>query len=64
MDNETGLLVDEDNPQECAEALLKILTDENLAYMLGEKGKVHVRGYSWDGFVEKFVEIYKEILNR
>jgi phosphatidylinositol alpha-1,6-mannosyltransferase len=57
-DGKTGILVDPENINEISEAVIKILTDENLAKKMGEQGKEGVeKEFKWEEQVEKLEKI-------
>jgi glycosyltransferase involved in cell wall biosynthesis len=53
---ETSLLVPPRDPDALAHALVRILTDSNLAAQLGTAGKQRVRRYGWSAAARAFVE--------
>ena len=55
----TGLVVPEDDVNVTAEALIKILQDEDLAKKLGEGGLELARERNWDNYINQIIEIYK-----
>jgi phosphatidylinositol alpha-1,6-mannosyltransferase len=58
LDNQTGILIPPDNPKALAQALIKLLTDEELARQLGEQGRERVkREFDWEKQVGKIVKI-------
>lgn len=58
-DGKTGLLVKEKNPCELANAIHRVLTDENLAKELGENGYQYIKKhFSWDAIIEKLINLY------
>jgi len=59
-DGYNGFLVAPENVQSTAEAILKILTDDNLADRLGENGKEWAKKFSWEKIVELYSNIYQE----
>ncbi len=60
IDEETGLLVDPLNIDQIAEALVKLLTNPELARRLGEKGRERVeREFSWGRIAQKIREIIR-----
>jgi len=63
-DGETGLLVPPTSPLELADAIEKVLRDEDLAGRLGEKGREKARQYSVEEMVRKTVELYRSCLER
>ncbi|HKJ47218.1 MAG TPA: glycosyltransferase family 4 protein [Balneolales bacterium] len=49
IDGKTGLLVDEDNPEQLADAILQLLDDSKLAEKLGKQGRERViKETNWD----------------
>ena len=59
IDGKTGLLVDEENPDQLAEAIAKLLDNPDLAARLGENGRQRVvNELNWDTIANR---IYKEI---
>ncbi|HVF27156.1 MAG TPA: glycosyltransferase family 4 protein [Pyrinomonadaceae bacterium] len=63
-DGETGFLVQPDNVDALASALLKILGDRDLAERMGENGReVALKHFSQATFVNNFLRLYEEILS-
>ena len=61
VNNNVGYVVPFDKNQLC-NALLKILTNEELRYYFGERGKKLIKEkYSWDKIVEQLEKIYSSI---
>lgn len=59
IDEETGLLVPEKDPQALAGAIIRILTDEDLRTKVVEGAYRHLkRNFSWDNILEKWVGVY------
>lgn len=54
-------LVNPENEEEIAEAILKIVEDNSLRKNLIEKGKVRLKDFSWEKTAEEVIEVYKEI---
>ncbi len=61
-DGETGLLVDPDNPAEIADALVRILSDRELAERLGAAGRV--RSADWTYTPEEYADRVVELVGR
>ena len=61
---ETGLIFEKGNIGDLAEKLAQVITDRNLAIMLGTNGQRWVcEQRSWDSAAQKIAAIYKEILS-
>ena len=45
IENETGLLVDENNIEEMASYMLKLVENRDLAESMGQKGKVRIENH-------------------
>jgi glycosyltransferase involved in cell wall biosynthesis len=61
-DGETGLLVDPDRPAEIADALVRILSDRDLAERLGAAGRV--RSGDWTYTPEAYADRVVELVGR
>ena len=60
---ETGLLVNLGNVDGLAEAVIRLLSDENLRQKMGVNGRKFVlENYTWDICAEKMLSIYRELL--
>ena len=60
--NQTGVLVNERNENELANAIIKILSDRKLSHKLSDNGIKFVKNnYSWEIVAEKFDEIYSKL---
>ncbi len=47
-DEETGVIVEKENPQEAGNALVRLIVDKDLRNRLGEKGVTHIKmNYDW-----------------
>jgi glycosyltransferase involved in cell wall biosynthesis len=57
----TGFLVEPD-ASSLADAVLRILWDENLARRMGEAGRKHALRFAWDKSVRKHLQIYEQLL--
>lgn len=61
--NETGILVKFGDVKGIADAIVKILKDEELAKRMGERGRKRVeREYSWEKVIESVEKLYRELL--
>jgi glycosyltransferase involved in cell wall biosynthesis len=62
---ETGLLVDPEDPASTAEAIRRLLTDDDLRLRLGSRGRTLVREkYTGDRMVDGVLGVYEEVLDR
>ncbi len=61
--NETGILVEFGDVKGIADAIIKILKDEELAKSMGEKGRRRIEDeYSWKREADRIEKIYKELV--
>src|SRR6187455_727081 len=60
--DETGLLADPDRPDEIADALVRILSDRDLAQRLGDGG--HARSADWTYTADQYAERVAELVDR
>jgi glycosyltransferase involved in cell wall biosynthesis len=58
---ENGILVKPDNPEELAEYLEKVLTDDKLRVKLSENALETAKKFSWEGILPRIREMYKSI---
>ncbi|MFO8234328.1 MAG: glycosyltransferase [Bacteroidales bacterium] len=62
--NENGLLVNPKDSKEFADAMIKLLKDDNLRVKLGnEANRIIQEEYSWEAMAEKHIEFYKKNYN-
>jgi phosphatidylinositol alpha-1,6-mannosyltransferase len=47
VDGETGLLVDANDPVDVADAVTRLLVDQQLSHKLGEQGATRAREFAW-----------------
>ncbi|MBK1828163.1 glycosyltransferase family 4 protein [Haloferula rosea] len=60
LDGETGLLVPEKDEEALTAAILRVLSDDELASRLGEQGRLHAsRVFDWDRCAAMTVRIYQ-----
>ena len=59
---ESGLLVDPQEAEEIAEAILSIIENQDLSKELSEKGRERSKKFSWENSAELTVEAYKEVV--
>jgi L-malate glycosyltransferase len=63
LENETGLIVPRGNPEELAQALGRLLKDEELRLKMGRRGIEHVRqNYDWNDNADYMVKLYKDTI--
>jgi len=62
QDGENGLLVPPGDDQALAEALLRILTDPDLADCLGRRAMCSAYAYSWDRVTDQMRQVYTRCL--
>lgn len=55
-----GLLVNIENKEEFADAILKVITDENFRKNLIEHGIEKAKQFSWQNVAKKVIEVYEE----
>jgi Glycosyltransferase len=63
-DGENGLLSKVKDPNDYAEALLRVLRDKNLRRKLIENGLKTASKYSWENVAKKVEEVYLRVLDR
>jgi len=59
IDGETGILVPQNDIQKTAEAVLKLLDNQDLAKKLGENGKRRAQQMNWDNVAKNYIKLYK-----
>ncbi|HKJ31749.1 MAG TPA: glycosyltransferase family 4 protein [Balneolales bacterium] len=65
VDGETGLLVNEENPDQLAAAIIKLLEDKKLANDMGERGRKRIiNETNWDIIAEKIHKIMIKSLTK
>lgn len=62
-DGKTGMLVQEKNPKELADAIVKILSDRFLANRLAKAGNEFVKNrFNWNATIDELVKVYKNLV--
>lgn len=61
---ETGLLVEPRNPQELAEAILRLYQNPQLRELYGEQGQKKVLRFRWDKIATAVLLVYEEVLTQ
>lgn len=63
-DNHTGLLVEPDNVEQLAEAIIRVLQDEPLASQLGNNARRKIEtDFNWANVAHRTVELYEDVLH-
>ena len=62
-DREDGILVEDGNVNQLAEAILKLMTDDGLRTSMGSKARVNVQRFSIEVIADKWKKLFEEILN-
>jgi glycosyltransferase involved in cell wall biosynthesis len=57
-----GILVDPDNVNELADAMLRILTDNELREELSKKARGRAKLFTWENTVKQTIEVYHAVL--
>jgi len=63
-DGENGLLVPPKDSQALAEAIIRLLSDDDLSRKMGQRGREIAEGYSWDILAEQTEQVYWEVVKR
>lgn len=64
IDEETGFIVERDNPEEAANAICRLIESQSLRKRMGNAGRLHVvKNYSWEVSLNKMVSVYDELIN-
>ena len=65
VDRQTGLVVDKDDWEAIARAVLHLVQHQDEARRMGERGKVRARSvFGWRQCVDAYGALYREVLNR
>jgi phosphatidylinositol alpha-1,6-mannosyltransferase len=63
IDGETGILVDPHDPADIAEAVVRLLTDADLAARLGHAGRRRaLEELAWPRYTERFARVLAEVV--
>jgi len=57
----SGLLVEPEDPEGLAKAILRVLEDEKRAEVMGRAARRQAETFSWDGMVDKYEGLYREL---
>ena len=55
-----GFLVPQNNPQKTTDAIIKILSDNDLRENLGRNSLKWVKNFSWDKIIKNYIKIYND----
>lgn len=61
-DGYNSILVHQNDPQKTADAIIKIISDENLKAKLSKNSLEWVKEFSWEKIIEKYNEIYLNLI--
>jgi glycosyltransferase involved in cell wall biosynthesis len=62
LHEETGLLVEREDPEALARAVLRLLVDPTLAIRLGEEGQNRTaQRFSWKAHLDSFSKLYTQL---
>ena len=63
--NKTGLLVEEKNPEQLGEAIIRILGDKKLRQnLIRNAHKLVEREATWDVIIEKYIKLYSRVIKK
>ena len=62
VDGKTGLLVDGNSSEETADAIIRVLTDRELASEMARNGFSRAQQFDWRRTSKKFLELCKETI--
>lgn len=63
-DGKTGLIVESGNSFALANAILELLSNEDLRREMGKIGRKRVESFSWDSIVANLLRLYKDMVKR
>lgn len=61
-DGYSGFLVPQNNAEETAKAILKILDDENISEKMKGNALLWAKANSWDTVIDKYINIYEKVI--
>lgn len=65
VDGQTGFIVRRDDPEQAANAIRKLIFDEQLRVAMGEAGRRHVlANYTWDRCLDIMLELYERTISQ
>ena len=61
-DSKGGILVDHDDPKQIAEAVIKLLKDDDLRKEMGQNARSYIeKNHNWKSFEERLLDIYRKL---
>lgn len=64
VDKETGIIVPINKPKIAADAIEKLVLNEQMRVRMGESGKIHVsRNFDWSRCLDIMIDLYKETIS-
>jgi glycosyltransferase involved in cell wall biosynthesis len=64
-DTNCGILVEPDNPEAFAKAVIYLINHREEALVMGENGRQAVmENYNWAGEAQKLLKLYRSLLNK
>ena len=63
-DGKTGFLVDAGDSRALANALIELLSNDDLRRKMGEAGRKRVESFSWDNIVTNLLRLYEDMVER
>ncbi len=60
-DEVSGLLVEPEDPEGLAKAILRLLEDRERATAMGRAARQRAEAFSWDGMVDRYEALYREL---
>jgi glycosyltransferase involved in cell wall biosynthesis len=65
IDGKTGFVTRAKDPESFGKALARLITDPDLRRSMGQKGRLHVAGKSWQNAFNDFLDdhLFRELAN-
>lgn len=60
-DSNTGVLVEKQNPQAIASAIVRLAKDRGLREEMGKRGREYAVGFSWEKITDKIEAVYRSL---
>jgi glycosyltransferase involved in cell wall biosynthesis len=61
-DSKGGILVDHDDPKQIAQAVIKLLKDDDLRMKMGQNARNYIeKNHNWKSFEKRLLDIYHEL---